>query len=222
MRKRLREIAPSLSGRRGGFWVAVLVAVACFYGQRTAAADRQGVPVATVRVQDYAQIPIGSIARAQQLVTETYRAIGVRTEWLQTVRPAEASAANGASMPASAAFIVMVLSPNMTRRQDVSEDTVGTAAVTRRNGGRVAYVLFDRVCRVAGMAARNAMDVMGLVMAHEIGHLLLPYGHSRTGLMRPNWDIGDLQSTHDRTKFAFTPEQADVIRETLRLSSGGH
>jgi hypothetical protein len=66
------------------------------------------------------------------------------------------------------------------------------------------------------------MDVMGLVMAHEIGHLLLPYGHSRTGLMRPNWDIGDLQSTHNPTMFAFTPEQADVIRERLRLSSGGH
>jgi hypothetical protein len=64
------------------------------------------------------------------------------------------------------------------------------------------------------------MDVMGLVMAHEIGHLLLPYGHSRTGLMRPSWDIGDLQSTHNRSHFAFTPEEADIIRKTLRLSSG--
>jgi hypothetical protein len=158
-------------------------------------------------------------ARAQQLVTETYRAIGVRTKWLPTVRQAEASAVDGAPMPEPAEFVVMVLSPNMTRRQDISEDTIGKAAVTRRNGGRVAYVFFDRVHRVAGAAARNAMDVMGLVMAHEIGHLLLPYGHSRTGLMRPSWDIGDLQSAHNRSDFAFTPEQADIIRKTLRLSS---
>jgi hypothetical protein len=122
-------------------------------------------------------------------------------------------------MPDPAEFVVMVLSPNMTRRQDISEDTIGKAAVTRRNGGRVAYVFFDRVHRVASAAARNAMDVMGLVMAHEIGHLLLPYGHSRTGLMRPSWDIGDLQSAHNRSDFAFTPEQADIIRKTLRLSS---
>jgi hypothetical protein len=178
--------------------------------------------VATVRVHDYAQLPIESIARAQQLVTETYRTIGVRTEWLQTVRPAEASASNGVPLGDPAEFLVIVLSPSMSRRLEVSEDTVGRAAVARRAGGHVAYVLFDRVRRVAGMAARNAMDVMGLVMAHEIGHLLLPYGHSRTGLMRPNWDVEDLRSTHDRTEFAFTPAQADVIRETLRLSSGGH
>jgi hypothetical protein len=211
---------PLLSGGNG-LRIAVVVAVACACGQRSAAADREDVPVATVRVNDYAQIPTESIARAQQLVTETYRAIGVRTEWLPTVRPAAASAVDGALMPDTAEFVILVLSPSMTRRQAVSEDTVGRAAVTRHNGGRVAYVFFDHVHRVAGAAARNAMDVMGLVMAHEIGHLLLPYGHSRTGLMRPMWDIGDLQSSHNRSHFAFTPEEADLIRKTLRLSSDG-
>ena len=88
---------PSLSGGVG-IRVAVLVAVACACGQPSAAADRVDVPVATVRVHDYAQIPTESIARAQQLVTETYRAIGVRTVWLPTVRPAEASAPS--KMPA--------------------------------------------------------------------------------------------------------------------------
>jgi hypothetical protein len=212
-------LIPSRSGGNG-FRLAVLVTVACACGQRSAAADPEDLPVATVRVHDYAQIPTVSIARAQQLVTETYRAIGVRIEWLQTVRPAEASSVDGAPMPDPAEFVVMVLSPNMTRTQDIPEETLGKAAVARRNGGRVAYVFFDRVHRVAAAAARNVMDVMGLVMAHEIGHLLLPYGHSPTGLMRPGWDIVDLYSTHNRSNFVFTPEQADMIRKTLRLSSG--
>jgi len=112
---------------------------------------------------------------------------------------------------------MIVLSPSMSRRQMVSEDTVGTAVVTRCDGG-LAYVSFDRVRRVADASARNAMDMMGLVMAHEIGHLLLPHGsHSYTGLMRANWDVKDLRLI-ERADLRFTSAQADLIREGLRRS----
>ena len=36
-------------------------------------------------------------------------------------------------------------------------------------------------------------------MAHEIGHLLLPYGHSATGLMRADWEAKDMRlAVHGR------------------------
>ena len=156
-------------GVRCAFGIAVLVAVVFGGGQRSAS-PHEGVPVATIRIHDYAQIPTESMARAQQLVTHIYGAIGVRTRWLETRRPGTASHVKPAPSPPPR-LLMIVLSPSMSRRQMVSEDTVGTAVVTRCDGG-LAYVSFDRVRRVADASARNAMDMMGLVMAHEIGHLL--------------------------------------------------
>jgi len=51
-------------------------------------------------------------------------------------------------------------------------------------------------------------------MAHEIGHLLLPYGHSATGLMRAKWDEKDLRlAVHGQLNF--TAEEAELIRTRL-------
>jgi hypothetical protein len=104
----------------------------------------------------------------------------------------------------------------MSRRTLMSDEVVGMAAVTPEDGGRIAYILFDRVCHVAGASASDSMDVMGLVMAHELAHLLLPYGsHARTGLMRATWAVTDLRdSAHLR--FDFTRAQADSINQRLR------
>jgi hypothetical protein len=216
----LVPLIPSRNRRRRGFGVAVLVAMAFLWERSSTAAEPENVPVATIRVHDYAQIPTESMVSAQQLVTDIYDAIGVRTRWLETIRPMEVSHVNDAPIPDPKELLVIVLSPSMSQRQVVSEDTVGMAVVTRNDGGHIAYVLFDRVRRVAGASTRDAMDVMGLVMAHEVGHLLLPHGsHSRTGLMRPNWDIEDLQTTA-HAEFEFTSVQAELIREALRRSSG--
>ena len=56
-------------------------------------------------------------------------------------------------------------------------------------------------------------------MAHEVGHLLLPYGHSATGLMRANWDEANLRSAVHR-QLNFTAEQAESIRARLLLLAG--
>jgi hypothetical protein len=88
----------------------------------------------------------------------------------------------------------------------------------------VAYVFYDRVQHIAETYINTSRDcaacdldnviVLAHVMAHEIGHLLLPYGHSATGLMRANWDAGDLHRAVYR-QLKFTPEQAALIRARL-------
>jgi hypothetical protein len=61
------------------------------------------------------------------------------------------------------------------------------------------------------------IDLMSLVIAHEIGHLLLPYGsHSETGVMRSRWEVRELRSL-DVRQLGFTPYQAQQIR---RRASG--
>ena len=56
--------------------------------------------------------------------------------------------------------------------------------------------------------------VLAHAMAHEIGHLLLPYGHAATGLMRADWDAKDMRlAVHGRLNF--TSEQAELIQTRL-------
>src|SRR5262245_37067704 len=149
------------------------------------AAEREA-PTITVRIVDYARLPSEAIAHAQRLVTEVYGFVGVGTQWGETVRPNEAGCEGEAVAPGE--LFVIILTGDMTRGRLFESGVIGTAAVSVSRGGRVAYVLFDRVGQVAVDANSEAMEVMGLVIAHELGHLLLPGGpHSREGLMRANW-----------------------------------
>jgi len=69
--------------------------------------------------------------------------------------------------------------------------------------------------RVRQTAARNGVidssDLLGTVMAHEIGHLLLhSTTHSSEGVMRADFRPADLKKAGQR-QLKFTPEQAEVI-----------
>ena len=72
-----------------------------------------------------------------------------------------------------------------------------------------AQVFFDQVEAHAERHHVEISRLCGFVIAHEIGHLLLPAGHSERGVMRATWDLrfGLL----DR----FTEAQADEMRTRL-------
>ena len=57
--------------------------------------------------------------------------------------------------------------------------------------------------------------VLGTVMAHEIGHLLLGAGsHSRQGIMRPNWNRQDLEEAYCGRQ-TFTKKQVKQLRADI-------
>jgi hypothetical protein len=58
-------------------------------------------------------------------------------------------------------------------------------------------------------------SLLGVVIAHEIGHLLLPYGsHSASGLMQGDWDSRQFLLARTR-RLWFTAQQAELIRAHL-------
>ena len=76
----------------------------------------------------------------------------------------------------------------------------------------MAYVFYSRLQMIALASRGEDLNLMGLVIAHEIGHLLLPYGsHSETGVMRSRWELRELER-HDVRQLGFTPFQAQQIR----------
>lgn len=170
-----------------------------------------------IRIHDYAHIEDAELARAQEVVSGTYGAIGVRTDWLEPLQQSDGAFDGiGAldSMPSD--LIVIILTSAMADRGVIPDGTIGFAAVERGVGGRVAYVIYDRVRDFAGDTTVDDMRMMGIVMAHEIGHLLLTHqSHSAGGLMRGRWQQSEFRSArpHD---LQFSEPQAKEIRRTLR------
>jgi hypothetical protein len=214
-----------LAGIGGLVMVAGLTGLA-----RPAAAD----PISTLRivfeVRDHARIPTHIVTRAKDEMTRIYRDACVNIMWRDPVPGASQRHAWPSAATADPGFALVVLPREMTDQLVVATEALGGAAGTREQRGRMAYVFYDRVERVARTHLRTgrrtgAYDfddviVLAHAMAHEIGHLLLPYGHSAAGLMRANWDAADLQRAV-RGQLNFTPQQAQSIRAKLLTLQGG-
>ncbi len=179
------------------------------------AADGDEERAVSIRIHDYAQIEDAGLARAQDVVSGMYGAIGVRTDWLEPLQQSDGGTGTLDSTPSD--LVVIILTAAMADRGVVPDGTIGFAAVERGVGGRVAYVIYDRVRDFAGDTTVDDMRMMGIVMAHEIGHLLLTHqSHSAGGLMRGRWQQSEFRSArpHD---LQFSEPQAREIRRTLRL-----
>jgi hypothetical protein len=183
-------------------------------GSPSALAQSNDVLHVPIRIHDYARLPAGLIESAQERVHDLYAPIGVQPVWAETMRPPDRPRRKLERDPRERSIII--LPPAMSRRLRVEAETVGLAVVTRVDGGKVAYILFDRVCNVAAASAASRAEVLGTIIAHELGHLLLPSGaHSETGLMRSSWQLLDFGAV-DSAQWRFTPAQANAVRRHLR------
>ena len=81
--------------------------------------------------------------------------------------------------------------------------------------GGMAFVLFDRVENSASSHHVSISRVLGQVIAHELGHLLLPgHRHSERGIMRAAWNLRSGLLEY------FTPAQAESIQRRLASRRG--
>jgi hypothetical protein len=81
----------------------------------------------------------------------------------------------------------------------------------------VLSLYFDAVTDVARRYGSPRGDVLGLALAHEMGHVLLPPpSHSSSGIMQASWEGDDLRHvlSGDAT---FTVEQVLAMRSRLVL-----
>jgi hypothetical protein len=91
-------------------------------------------------------------------------------------------------------------------------DTLGFC-LSLENGD--AVVLADAIRKYAVCGAPSFADLLGLAMAHELGHLLLrSASHSVTGMMRARWTEKGLRDDQ-RGYFRFTSGEAESIRQEV-------
>jgi hypothetical protein len=153
----------------------------------------------TLEVQNHAHVADDVLARAEAEMTRIYAKAGVLAVWTH-----------------DAQITVVILTRDAADRLNQIQDAMGFAPGSETVRGRVAYILAYRVDDVAQAQGMDKAIVLAAAMAHEVGHLLLPFNaHSKTGIMRADWNAGDFRraSCH---QLLFTAEEAAQIRNRMR------
>jgi hypothetical protein len=104
---------------------------------------------------------------------------------------------------------------------DPNPRALGNALIDTATGsGTLATVFIDRVTKLSQQGRLDPWSMVGVVMAHEIGHLLLgTNSHSDSGLMREIWTLKDL--TRNRPDdWLFSRSQRDELRNWRALLRG--
>jgi hypothetical protein len=143
------------------------------------AADVTGAPTAVVRIDNLAPVPADYLAFAQSRAAEVFNRIGVHVTWVD-----EETAFRDHIRPP---FTVVLIKsgPDPSVRSDVVE-ALGFAdpSVSR------AHVIYERVEALTTRSRRSAASLLGDVIAHELGHLMLPSArHSARGIMRSGVEV---------------------------------
>jgi len=109
------------------------------------------------------------------------------------------------------------ITPNTIHSMEAS--VFGVAFLSAEGKGRYADVFYSRALQLHDDNRVGLPEVLGCVMAHELGHLLLgSNAHSAIGIMQKQWRSGELKQLQ-RGALLFTTEQAKRMQETLSANS---
>lgn len=174
-------------------------------------------PEITVHLYDQAGVPERTLRQAVMATTRIFAEAGVRLRWVPqappVARPGEGLLFRPSSSPVEVSIRLLPkrLSDLMVRR---GSPKLGLTYDEGKKAYRfLATVFFDRVeSAAAALYDVAAPDLLGHVMAHELGHILLgPDAHARGTIMACPWDSGDFRLLR-RGQLRFTLEQAAILQ----------
>lgn len=96
---------------------------------------------------------------------------------------------------------------------------LGFGTLDESGRGVMATVYAGATRRLAREAGMDTARLMGRVIAHEIGHLLLGTGrHTPRGLMRAGWNASDVRKNSDK-EWRFSSRERERILRRLHAST---
>jgi hypothetical protein len=157
-----------------------------------------------LHVSNQAGVTAADLGRAERIASWIYTDAGIQAIW----RDDDGAISEVGETPRL--WVIIVArdgSKNRIASGGDTDDVLGRAAhATRR-----AHVFYFAVIGAANRSSVPPSLVLGQVLAHEVGHLLLPeQSHSRAGIMCPKLDLGSTVLQR------FTARQARAIAAALR------
>ena len=172
----------------------------------------------TLLVYNNSQIEQETLIQAEFEVAKIFRKIGIETLWRDATLSSkeQGKPVDHQSFHSSTPQLTIIISPRLVwERLDISNQVLGFALLREDR----AYVFSDRVEHMVQRQVEaffdgktrwlaNKAQILGVAMAHEVGHLLLgSNAHSPTGIMRASWNRDDLRYAAVGY-LLFTPQQA--------------
>ena len=173
------------------WWVTVAVVMTAV---SIAEAAEPGQPrTIDLQIRSDARVPTHILRDSQDVVTQIFATAGLIVRWTDTAPQ----------------FTVTIV-PQVLGYARASSSVMGVAR--RSPDGLTVQVFFRQVQDFARTYRVDLSIILAHVIAHEVGHLLLPGGaHSPTGLMQAGWDRA-LASKAVRDSLTFTEAEASRMR----------
>lgn len=175
-----------------------------------AAPDTHSTPVSlTVSIFNDAGVPAFVLRQAEVRARAVLMDGGVSLTWLDCGVPGKWRTELGCRAIAFPTHFSVRL---VVGRKGVSDDTFGQSYLDERGEGNYANVYVTPLSSAKALSVIKEGDLLGYVVAHELGHLLLgKESHSAEGLMRARWEVAELQKGA-RGNLLFSRGEAEKIR----------
>lgn len=209
----------AVSGRKLRRWLG-LVLMLVMPGM---SAEAKGVPktpiVVMISVYDDAGIPWGTIRASENETSRVFRAAGIEIDW-RNCHPSNVSGeAEEWKNCVETAFPEHLDVRIVKRSIGLSPQTMGIAFLSEDCGCQTD-VFYDGIKGLQTESNASLGTVLGHVVAHEIGHLLLgPNSHAPRGIMRAAWGHDELESAK-RARLLFSVQESQQMRERLASRIG--
>jgi hypothetical protein len=205
------RIGPRPAGSAKGCIVAAATLLAVSLLGTSAQATNDPPVTITILLYNYAQVPPATLAAAEREANKILATAGAQIDWVHC-------------LPISA--------PDASElcRRGWTPQTPGLRLITGANkfqDAQLGYtaipvlvtVYYEKVLRRAQRDNFPAQlpSLLGCVIAHELGHLLLQApGHSTRGIMQPQWSAVQIRQALMGT-FQFSHEEAVRIQSQARI-----
>ncbi|MGO8786338.1 MAG: hypothetical protein ACLQVL_03005 [Terriglobia bacterium] len=179
---------------------------------------RQSGAGITLRIYNYSHVPPRMLRKAEEQAATIFDQSGVNTRWVDCPTSADEFVlypdCQGPLTPED--LLVNILPAAMAVKSTASGDALGFASIPpERDCSRSASLFFDRIQEISRSADVSPELVLGPVMAHEAGHLLLgSNSHSAWGIMQAVWGSDNIQ-TMARSVVGFTDSQRHQLQRNV-------
>ena len=183
-------------------WIAGLTLSLGLTGWDPVAAQSPSGVAVRVFLQDDGRVSADVLEQAKRAATRVFALSHIDLQWI----------GHGPYQPCSLTVRIVAEPIGATHR---SPFVMGIAPETPAARAIIAFAFYDRIQLYSAKVGLNAPQMLGHVMAHELGHLLLPHGaHSLTGVMLGAWD-GTQAKQATLGRLTFTRAEAALIRDRL-------
>jgi hypothetical protein len=169
----------------------------------------------SVSVYNDAQVPSDILTRAEQQAARIFLRAGFGVAWLNCPHTTSGGGATVCSDLVPGHLAIRIISRIASSTSDAA---FGVAFLAHDGTGCYSDVFWKRAQELHANSNVNLADILGSVIAHEMGHLLLgSNAHAISGIMRAHWQSGELRGIAMGT-LMFLPEQSKRMRFRIATS----